>query len=122
MPDDFIGIPGRNDHIARAGQIDDGRRASRQDLARVDRERARSSHPGCRRQQTITSICSRCNEDDVSKKSLKILDQKLVALAGAAAFDVTVNSVVGGGIRNPDDALTVAQRTRVLGFSRCVRR
>ena len=45
--------------------------------------------------------------DDVSKKSLKVLDQKLVLLADAAAFDVTVNSVVGGGIRIPDDALTI---------------
>ena len=55
--------------------------------------------------------------DDVSKKSLKVLDQKLVLLADAAAFDVTVNSVVGGGIRIPDDALTIAQRARELGFS-----
>ena len=37
--------------------------------------------------------------DDVSKKSLKVLDQKLRWLASGAAFDVTVNSVVGGGIR-----------------------
>jgi MoaA/NifB/PqqE/SkfB family radical SAM enzyme len=58
--------------------------------------------------------------DDVSKKSLKVLDQKLMALAGAAAFDVTVNSVVGAGIKNPDDALTIAQRARELGFSTTV--
>src|SRR5688572_13363491 len=43
--------------------------------------------------------------DDVSKKSLRLLDQKLRWLADEGAFDVTVNSVVGGGIRNPDDAL-----------------
>jgi MoaA/NifB/PqqE/SkfB family radical SAM enzyme len=58
--------------------------------------------------------------DEVSKKSLKVLDQKLVSLAETAAFDVTVNSVVGGGIRNPDDALTIAQRARELGFSTTV--
>jgi MoaA/NifB/PqqE/SkfB family radical SAM enzyme len=58
--------------------------------------------------------------DEVSKKSLKVLDQKLTSLAGAAAFDVTVNSVVGSGIRNPDDALTIAQRARELGFSTTV--
>jgi MoaA/NifB/PqqE/SkfB family radical SAM enzyme len=58
--------------------------------------------------------------DEVSKKSLKVLDQKLVSLADTAAFDVTVNSVVGGGIRNPDDALTIAQRARELGFSTTV--
>jgi hypothetical protein len=33
---------------------------------------------------------------------------------------VTVNSVVGGGIRNPGDALTVVQRARELGFSTTV--
>jgi MoaA/NifB/PqqE/SkfB family radical SAM enzyme len=58
--------------------------------------------------------------DEVSKKSLKVLDQKLVALAESAEFDVLVNSVVGSGIRNPDDALTVAQRARDLGFSTTV--
>jgi MoaA/NifB/PqqE/SkfB family radical SAM enzyme len=58
--------------------------------------------------------------DDVSKKSLKVLDQKLSWLARAAEFDVTVNAVVGSGIRNPADALTVAQRARALGFSTTV--
>jgi MoaA/NifB/PqqE/SkfB family radical SAM enzyme len=58
--------------------------------------------------------------DEVSKKSLKVLDQKLVALSESAAFDVLVNSVVGSGIRNPDDALTVAERARDLGFSTTV--
>ena len=55
--------------------------------------------------------------DDVSMKSLKVLDQKLRWLAEDAAFDVTVNAVVGAGISNPDDALTVARRARELGFS-----
>src|SRR5688572_438152 len=55
--------------------------------------------------------------DEVSKKSLKVLDQKLSWLATAAEFDVTVNAVVGSGIRNPTDALTVATRARALGFS-----
>jgi MoaA/NifB/PqqE/SkfB family radical SAM enzyme len=58
--------------------------------------------------------------DDVSKKSLKVLDQKLVSLADGATFDVTVNSVVGSAIRNPDDALKIAQRARDLGFSTTV--
>ena len=49
-----------------------------------------------------------------------MLDQKLVVLAESAEFDVVVNSVVGGGIRNPDDALTVAERARDLGFSTTV--
>src|SRR5687768_9279790 len=55
--------------------------------------------------------------DEVSKKSLKVLDQKLRWLAQYAAFDVTINAVVGAGIRNPDDALVIARRARELGFS-----
>ena len=45
--------------------------------------------------------------DDVSKKSLKVLDQKLRLLAEYTEFHVNINSVVGGGIHNPDDALVV---------------
>src|SRR5262245_59432522 len=58
--------------------------------------------------------------DEVSKKSLKVLDQKLVSLAESAEFDVLVNSVVGSGITNPDDALTVTERAHDLGFSTTV--
>jgi MoaA/NifB/PqqE/SkfB family radical SAM enzyme len=58
--------------------------------------------------------------DQVSKKSLQVLDRKLVSLAESAEFDVLVNSVVGSGIGNPDDALTVAERARDLGFSTTV--
>src|SRR6188474_652060 len=58
--------------------------------------------------------------DDVSKKSLKVLDQKLRWLAEIADFDVTVNSVVGGGIRSPDDAVAIARRARELGLSTTV--
>ena len=58
--------------------------------------------------------------DEVSKKSLKVLDQKLQWLADDGVFDVTVNSVVGGGIRNPEDAVTIARRARALGFSTTV--
>ena len=60
------------------------------------------------------------NPDAVSKKSLKVLDQKLRSLAETAAFDVTVNSVVGGGIASGEDGLVVAQRARSLGFSSTV--
>jgi MoaA/NifB/PqqE/SkfB family radical SAM enzyme len=58
--------------------------------------------------------------DDVSVKSLKVLDQKLRWLASDAEFHVTINSVVGAGVRNPADALTIAQRARELGFSSTV--
>ncbi len=58
--------------------------------------------------------------DEVSKKSLKVLDLKLQLLAREATFDVTVNSVVGSGIKNPSDALIVSERARSLGFSTTV--
>jgi MoaA/NifB/PqqE/SkfB family radical SAM enzyme len=55
--------------------------------------------------------------DEVSKKSLKVLDAKLKMLAEHADFHVNINSVVGGGISNPQDALTISQRALALGFS-----
>ncbi|MCI0391992.1 MAG: radical SAM protein [Acidobacteria bacterium] len=54
--------------------------------------------------------------DDVSKKSLKVLDQKLRLLTERAEFDVTINSVLGSSIRQPEDALVIARRVRDLGF------
>jgi MoaA/NifB/PqqE/SkfB family radical SAM enzyme len=58
--------------------------------------------------------------DDVSKKSLKVLDKKLELLAEYAEFHVNINSVVGGGVRNPQDALTIGKRAIELGFSSTV--
>jgi MoaA/NifB/PqqE/SkfB family radical SAM enzyme len=58
--------------------------------------------------------------DDVSKKSLKVLDKKLQLLAEHADFHVNINSVVGGGIRNPEDALVVGKRAVELGFTSTV--
>ena len=55
--------------------------------------------------------------DEVSKKSLRVLDKKLQHLRDHAAFDVNINSVLGGGIKNPEDARTNNQRARTLGFS-----
>jgi MoaA/NifB/PqqE/SkfB family radical SAM enzyme len=55
--------------------------------------------------------------DEVSKKSLKVLDRKLQLLSKHALFHVNINSVVGGGVRFPDDALVIAQRAIALGFS-----
>ncbi len=54
---------------------------------------------------------------DVSKKSLKVLDKKLQLLAEHADFHVNINSVVGGGMRNPHDALVVGRRAVQLGFT-----
>jgi MoaA/NifB/PqqE/SkfB family radical SAM enzyme len=55
--------------------------------------------------------------DEVSKKSLRLLDKKLEALRDYASFDVNINSVLGGGIKNPEDARTINTRARALGFS-----
>src|SRR5271155_5079751 len=54
--------------------------------------------------------------DDVSKKSLKVLDKKLRMLADHAEFHVNINSVVGGGFKNPNDALVIGKRALELGF------
>ncbi len=58
--------------------------------------------------------------DDVSKKSLKVLDKKLQMLSELALFHVNINSVVGAGVRNPQDALVIAQRAQEFGFSSTV--
>jgi MoaA/NifB/PqqE/SkfB family radical SAM enzyme len=58
--------------------------------------------------------------NDVSKKSLEILDRKLRLLAEHALFDVTVNAVIGGASTNSEDALTIGRRARELGFQSTV--
>src|SRR3954463_1027896 len=55
--------------------------------------------------------------DEVSMKSLKVLDKKLEYLAEYAEFAVNINSVVGGGIKNPEDAKKVTYRALELGFA-----
>src|SRR5579871_554850 len=57
------------------------------------------------------------NPDDVSKKSLKVLDKKLQLLAEHADFHVNINSVVGSGIKHPQDALVIGKRAVELGFT-----
>lgn len=54
--------------------------------------------------------------DESSMKSLRLLEPKLKWLSEHADFTVAINSVVGSGIRNPEDALSVAKRARELGF------
>ncbi len=55
--------------------------------------------------------------DEVSMKSLKVLDKKLRYLAECADFKVNINSVLGSGVRNPEDALTIGKRAVELGFT-----
>ena len=54
--------------------------------------------------------------DEVSKKSLKVLDRKLEWLAEHGEFAVNIDSVVGSGVRNPEDALKITRRAREFGF------
>jgi len=58
--------------------------------------------------------------DEVSKKSLKVLDRKLQMLSRYAIFQVNINSVLGSPVQHPDDALTVARRALELGFTSTV--
>jgi len=58
--------------------------------------------------------------DDVSKKSLKTLDQKLNLLAKHAYFQVNINSVLGSGVKDPEDALKIAHRAVALGLTSTV--
>ncbi|HEY6347513.1 MAG TPA: radical SAM protein [Bryobacteraceae bacterium] len=58
--------------------------------------------------------------DEVSKKSLRVLERKLKWLARYAEFGVTINSVLGAGVRHPEDALVVGRRARELGFTSTV--
>ncbi len=58
--------------------------------------------------------------DEVSKKSLKVLEQKLLLLARHSIFQVNINSVLGSGVNNPEDALEIAHRAVQLGFTSTV--
>ena len=58
--------------------------------------------------------------DEVSMKSLRVLDKKLRMLAAHGDFHININSVIGGGIKNPQDALDISLRARELGFSTTV--
>jgi len=56
--------------------------------------------------------------DQVSRKSLAVLDEKLQLLARWAEFDVTVNATVGGEAASPEDALVIARRASRSGSRR----
>jgi MoaA/NifB/PqqE/SkfB family radical SAM enzyme len=58
--------------------------------------------------------------DEVSKKSLKTLDVRLEWLAEYSVFQVNINSVLGSGVKDPEDALKIAHRAVELGFTSTV--
>jgi MoaA/NifB/PqqE/SkfB family radical SAM enzyme len=55
--------------------------------------------------------------NDVSHKSLKVIDRRLQLLAALAEFDVNINTVLGAAVGNAEEALTIARRGLALGFS-----
>src|SRR5260370_37888826 len=58
--------------------------------------------------------------DEVSKKSLKTLDGRLVMLSRYAVFQVNINSALGSGVKDPEDALKIAHRAVEMGFTSTV--
>jgi MoaA/NifB/PqqE/SkfB family radical SAM enzyme len=55
--------------------------------------------------------------DEVSKKSLRLLDKRLKWLSEHADFQVNINSVIGSGVRKPEDPLEIDKRALELGFT-----
>src|SRR5947199_221494 len=58
--------------------------------------------------------------DQISLKSLKTLDSRLVMLARYAEFHVNINSVLGAGVKEPNDAVAVTRRAVELGLTTTV--
>src|SRR5689334_24046374 len=58
--------------------------------------------------------------DDVSMKSLKVLDKKLQWLREHAEFHVNINSVIGAGVKEQWDAVAIGKRAVELGFTSTV--
>ena len=58
--------------------------------------------------------------DEVSNKSLKVLDRKLKLLADHAKFKININSVLGLSDARTPDAIAVAERAHYYGFSHSV--
>ena len=58
--------------------------------------------------------------DEVSKKSLQVLDLKLRWLREHAEFHVNINSVIGAGVKNQWDAVAIGKRAVELGFTSTV--
>src|SRR5258705_13440138 len=58
--------------------------------------------------------------DEVSKKSLKTLGGRLLMLLQYAVFPVNINSVLGSGVKDPEDALKITHRAVGLGLTSTV--
>ncbi|MBO0858729.1 MAG: radical SAM protein [Chloracidobacterium sp.] len=89
-----------------AGLISNGYYMSRDSIKRLN-------HAGL---EYLQISIDNVKPDRISQKSLKVIDRYLVYLSQYAEFHVNINSVIGGGIKNPKDALVVAERAIELGF------
>src|SRR5437868_5400448 len=103
--DDIIGRIRKNGSVA--GMITNGYLLVRERIERLNRAGL----------EWLQISIDNVNPDEVSKKSLKVLDKKLQLLADHAEFHVNINSVVGGGITHPQDALVIGKRAVELGFT-----
>ncbi len=90
-----------------AGMITNGYLLSRKRIASLNRSGL----------QHLQISIDNLDPDEVSNKSLKVLDKKLRYLAEFANFKVNINSVLGSGVSNPNDALTISRRAVDLGFT-----
>ena len=97
-------------HHLLAGLLTNGYLLSEERIARLNR--AGLDHL----QISIDNV----SPDDTSKKSLRLLDPKLQLLARHAQFAVNINSVLGGSLQHPQDALMIARRAIELGFTATV--
>lgn len=89
-----------------AGLISNGYYMTRENIARLNRAGL----------EYLQISIDNVTPDKVSQKSLKVIDRYLRYLSEDAAFHVNINSVIGGGVKNPEDALVVAHRAVELGF------
>jgi MoaA/NifB/PqqE/SkfB family radical SAM enzyme len=55
--------------------------------------------------------------NDVSHKSLQVIDRRLELLSAHAEFDVNINTVLGAPVGDAEDALAIARRGLALGFN-----
>jgi MoaA/NifB/PqqE/SkfB family radical SAM enzyme len=89
-----------------AGLISNGYYMTRENIAKLNRAGL----------EYLQISIDNVTPDKVSQKSLKVIDRYLRYLSEDARFHININSVIGGGIKNPEDALVVAHRAVELGF------
>jgi MoaA/NifB/PqqE/SkfB family radical SAM enzyme len=95
-------------HNMLCGLISNGYYMSRENIARLNAARL----------DYLQISIDNVTPDEVSQKSLKVLAPRYLRyLSEDAEFHININSVIGGGIKNPEDALQVAQTAVDLGFS-----